>query len=197
MGVGRARGPEGLRGAIGTYGVGSGGGGGGGCCGSGVAMGYPALHVAQQQFVPADPQEDVLTPHLPLRLQLPQPPHAVLRAAQLPLQAKGQQVLRGPRRRYGVAVGRCGVIMRSLWVAMGRCGAVLAGRSRRRCPRPTGTAFTRRSSAPTAPWRPPPASSCTAGTRPHSAPRRPTAPHAILRASPWHPTAPHGTPRHR
>ena len=71
-------------------------------------MGYPALHVAQQQFVPADPQEDVLTPHLPLRLQLPQPPHAVLRAAQLPLQAKGQQVLRGPRRRYG-----------ALWGAMG------------------------------------------------------------------------------
>lgn len=69
MGVGRARGPEGLRGAIGTRGVGS---GGRGCCGPGVAMGYPALHVAQQQFVPADPQEDVLTPHLPLRLQLPQ-----------------------------------------------------------------------------------------------------------------------------
>ena len=76
-------------------------------------MGYPALHVAQQQFVPADPQEDVLTPHLPLRLQLPQPPHAVLRAAQLPLQAKGQQVLRGPRRRYG-----------ALWGAMGRYGAL-------------------------------------------------------------------------
>ena len=117
MGVGRARGPEGLRGAIGTRGVGS----GGGCCGSGVAMGYPALHVAQQQFVPADPQEDVLTPHLPLRLQLPQPPHAVLRAAQLPLQAKGQQVLRGPRRRYG-----------ALWGAMGRYGVFCA-------PRPRGT----------------------------------------------------------
>ena len=139
MGVGRARGPEGLRGAIGTRGVGS---GGGGCCGPGVAMGYPALHVAQQQFVPADPQEDVLTPHLPLRLQLPQPPHAVLRAAQLPLQAKGQQVLRGPRRRYG-----------ALWGAMGRYGAPRVSAGARRA-RGCGAGWVRcpKSRARTARW---------------------------------------------
>lgn len=59
----------------------------GGAVGLGVTTGYPALHVAQQQVLIPDPQEEILTPNLPLRLQIPQPPHAIVHAAQLPLQA--------------------------------------------------------------------------------------------------------------